>query len=221
MSWCTGCFTERTVLLEPQRPPAMMRSELHTASARDLVKRSWNTVESKREPNVLIGVGGMLALFGPPGCGKSTWLMSYLDGVAGPVVLLSAEERLGPTVSSRLSRLGVNRADFHLIGQGSMDSLVAFCRRVRAVVLAVDSINVTTFLSTDLRRLVESTGVKALVFALQSTKDGKHAGSQSYLHESDVVMEMSEQQWVITKSRYQATPITGSVLMTRTEEVVV
>jgi len=189
-----------------------MRSELQVASARDLVKRSWTLVESSTYPSVVVGRRGILAVHGQPGGGKSTWLVKYLDGIEGPVMLFSAEERLGPTVAGRLSRLGIKRADFRVVGQSSVDELVAEARHTKTRVLAIDSITVTTLQPTDLRRLVEAAALGALVFVLQSTKDGGAAGSHAYLHEADVVMKVEKLRWEIVKSRYQATPVAGDVV---------
>jgi len=195
-------------MLEPIRPRAAMRAELHTASARDLVKRSWTLVESSAYPDFVVGRGGLVAAFGPPGAGKSTWATKWLDGIDGPVVYGSFEERLGPTVGARLSRLGVNRNDFAIVGQGSVDELVKLCRETKAVAVVIDSINVTTLQPSDLRRFVESSGVSVMVFVLQVTKDHKAAGSNQYLHEADVVVKITEGECLVEKSRYQQTPVT-------------
>lgn len=159
-----------------------------------------------------MGNGGIVAAWGAPGGGKSTWLTRFLDGIDGPVTLLSAEERLGPTVAARLSRLGVNRNDFHVIGQGSVDELVQTVRVTKSHVVAIDSIGLTTLQPPDLRRFLESSGALAFVFILQSTKDGHAAGSNQFLHEADVVMRVATMEWEIIKSRYQQTPVTGKVV---------
>jgi len=193
-------------MLEPVRPRAQMRGELQQASAKDLVKRSWTMVDSKAYPEFVVGRGGLVALYGAPGHGKSTAATKWLNGVDGPVVYFSAEENLGPTVSSRLSRLGVNRDDFHVVGQGSIDDLVALCREAKARAVVVDSIGYTTLQPSDLRRFVESSGVRVLLFVLQVTKDGRAAGSNAFLHDADVVVRVEDKQLLVEKSRYQETP---------------
>jgi len=193
-------------MLEPIRPRARMRGELQQATARELVKRSWSLLDSSAYPDFIVGRGGLVALYGAPGGGKSTVATRWLDGVDGAVVYGSFEERLGPTVSGRLSRLGIKREDFHVVGQGAVDELVTLCRDVNARAAVIDSIGVTTLQPADLRRFVESSKVLALLFVLQVTKDGKAAGSNSYLHEADVVVQVADARCVVEKSRYQQTP---------------
>jgi len=205
--WCSICLESGTILIEPIRPRAAMRGELQSASARDLVKRSWSMVESSAYPDFVVGRGGIVAAYGAPGAGKSTFATKWLDGIDGAVVYGSFEERLGPTVGSRLSRLGVHRADFHVVGQGSVDELVGLCRDVKARGVVIDSINVTTLQPSDLRRFVESSRVMVLLFVLQVTKENKAAGSNAFLHEADVVLQVSESKCLVSKSRYQATPV--------------
>ena len=194
------------MLVEPVRPLAAMRTQMQTASARELVARKWTTVESRAYPQLSVSRGALVAVWGQPGSGKSTWATRYVDQLEAPVVYFSAEEKLGPTLAARLERCGVMRADFHAVGQASIDELVAFCRARHAAALVIDSVQVTALRPEDLRRLLEAAGIDVLVYALQATKDGQAAGSLSYLHEADVVVEVAAMTWRITKSRYQPTP---------------
>lgn len=203
--WCSVCQDSGTVLVEPIRPAATMRSELQVASARDLVKRKWSTLESAAYPQLSVSRGALVAVWGQPGSGKSTWATRYVDRCAGAVVYFSAEEKLGPTLAARLERCGVRRADFHAVGQGSIDELCELARSVHAVALVIDSIQMTAIRPEDLRRLLEAAGVGVLLYILHATKSNVAAGVNTYLHEADVVIEVTALRWSVTKSRYQAT----------------
>jgi len=206
--WCSVCQDGGTVIVEPIRPSAGMRSELQTATARDLVKRQWSMVESKAYSNLLVGKGALIGVWGQPGSGKSTWATRYINGIPGPVLYYSAEEKLGPTLAARLERCGVKRADFHIIGQGSIDDLCEMSRLKHTTALVIDSIAMTSIQPTDLRRLLEAASVSVLVYVMHSTKDGQAAGSNAYLHEADVVVCVEAMTWTLEKSRYQ--PLGGS-----------
>lgn len=203
--WCTACLTDRMVVLEPSLPAAAMRSELQVSSARELVKRKWSTLESKAYPALVLSKGALVAVWGPPGAGKSTFATRYVDGLVRPIVYFSAEEKLGPTLAARLERCGVTRADFHVVGQGSIDAVCAMSTNVDAVALVLDSVSMTTIQPGDLRRLLEAAGVDVVLFLLHATKDGQAAGSMAFLHEADVIVELETMRWRASKSRYQQT----------------
>jgi len=210
--WCNVCMDGGTVIVEPMRPSASMRTEFQSATARDLVKRQWSMVESEAYPNLLVGKGALIGVWGQPGSGKSTWATRFVDKLSGAVVYLSAEEKLGPTVAARLERCGVTRAGFHVVGQGSLDDLCEKCRVIGAVALVIDSIAMTTVQPSDLRRLLESAQVAVLVYVMHATKEGQAAGSNAYLHEADVVVCVEQMVWSLDKSRYQQAAGSYSVL---------
>ena len=201
--WCAVCQDGGTIAIEPVRPQVQMRAQLQVASARELVARKWTTVESRSYPDLAVSRGALVALWGQAGGGKSTFATRYLDGLQGAVVYGSFEEKLGPTLAGRLERCGVTRASFHAVGQASMDELVAYCREVRAVALVVDSIPMTAIRPEDLRRLLEASGVDVLVYVLHATKENGAAGANTFLHEADVVVEVTALAWTLRKSRYQ------------------
>lgn len=193
------------MIVEPVRPSSAMRESLQVATARDLIKRKWSTLESRAYPEFSVGKGALVALWGQPGSGKSTFATRYVDQLDAPVLYFSAEEKLGPTLASRLERCGVHRADFHVVGQGSIDDVCATARGATAVALVLDSVSMTSIRPEDLRRLLEAAGVDVLIYVMHATKAGAAAGSNAYLHEADVVVQFDAMSWTVTKSRYQAT----------------
>lgn len=210
-SFCWVCLSAGTIIVAPQRPPSAVAGELQAATARDLVARAWTLIEPSAYPSLRLLRGALVVLYGPPGAGKSTMLVRLLDSLQTPVVLFTAEERLGPTVGERLARLGVTRSDFHLVGQSSVDDLVAFCRRVRAHALGLDSVTATTLTVADLRRVAHAAGVGVCAATLQVTKSGTAAGSNMLLHEADVVLRLDGLAWTVEKSRYQPAGVAAAV----------
>lgn len=216
-NWCPVCMDGGTVIIEPIRPPAAMRTQLQAANARELVGRKWSMVESAAYPNLSMSKGALVAIWGQPGGGKSTFATRYVDRLAGAVVYFSAEEKLGPTLAARLERCGVTRADFHAIGQASIDELCQFSIDTKAVALVIDSIAMTNIRPEDLRRLLEAAHVNALLYVMHATKANEAAGSNAYLHEADVVVSVAGMKWTVTKSRYQ--PTNGSAFNVLSQSV--
>ena len=198
-------------MIAPERPPSAVAAQLQSATARDLVARTWTTVASSTYPELRLLRGALVVIYGSPGAGKSTMLIRLLDSIRRPTVLLSTEERLGAAVGERLSRLGVHRADFHVIGRGTVDDVVALCDRVKADVLGVDSVTASILQPEDLRQLIEATGVGLLAATLQVTKSGLPAGGNALLHEADVVIGVEDMRWQVEKTRYQGGGVCGDV----------
>jgi len=105
----------------------------------------------------------------------------------------------------------VHRADFHVIGRGTVDDVVALCDRVKADVLGVDSVTASILQPEDLRQLIEATGVGLLAATLQVTKSGLPAGGNALLHEADVVIGVEDMRWQVEKTRYQGGGVCGDV----------
>jgi len=178
-----------------------------------LVKRNWTMVGSESYPSLRLLSGALLGVYGSPGAGKSTWLLRFLAGLSGPVVLYCAEEGLGPAVSERLGRLAIRRDDFLLVEGGSVDGLLELVESRSACALAIDSVTVTTFTARDLRRILEGCKrLQLLAFSVQVTKSGLPAGANAILHEADVLVHCAEMRWAVEKTRYSAVGDGGDIL---------
>lgn len=209
---CAGCWSMDTVMAVPRRRPAEIDRGIEVSTARDLVKRAWDTVDVEAAcPGLRIQPGALLVVTGPPGAGKSTLALALADTSRRPVVVFAAEERLGASISERLSRLGIHRADMHIVGRATVDELVGLCRRVRAGVLVVDSVQATTLLPHDLRSAVNALSLDLLIAVSQVTKSGDMRGTRELEHEADVILSLDESGWMVTKSRYSRTGVTGEV----------
>lgn len=210
--FCAACFSLDRVILAPIPRRTAIDAEAEVASSRDLVQRSWSLVDvSSVAPGLRLQRGSLLCVTGPPGAGKSTLGMALADVSDLPVVWFSAEERLGASVAQRLDRLGIRRDDFVVVGRSSIDDLIDLVRKVNAGVLAIDSVQVTNLAPDDLRALVYKLDLHSLIVVSQVTKEGTMRGSRALEHEADVVMSVEAGTWKLTKTRYQATGLTGEV----------
>ena len=210
--FCGRCWAQGQIVDIGTRLPAVIDGEPEITSARDLARMTWQIVESRRYPEVKLGRGSFLVAVGPPGNGKSSLLTGMLDGIAAPVVLLSVEEPPGPSLSARLSRVGVKRDDFGVLGRASVDQVVALLRQSKAVALGIDSIQPSAFTARDVRHLLAVVPTLALIVATaQVNADGAIAGLRTVEHEADVVLDVDKMKWTIRKSRYQDIGATGDV----------
>ena len=203
-----------TVILSPRRRPAEIDASMETATARELVQASWDSLDVEAAcPGLRLQPRALVTVTGPPGAGKSTLALRLANSSKRPVVVLAAEERLGAAVGERLSRLGIHRQDFHVIGRtGSVDDMTRFCKRQKAAILVIDSITATTHQPSDLRSFISYLSLDLLVAVAQVNKAGAIRGTRELEHESDVVIAVESGGWTITKTRFGLTGQTGKVV---------
>lgn len=179
------------------------------ANARQLVQSAWTMVETCYPVRLLRGA--FLVAWGGPGAGKSTFLAKMLDSVPGPVLLVAAEEGLGPALSERLSRLGIKRRDFHVASGGDVDTLVDQLQQLKIQAVAFDSLSVCHLVPGELRKIQEASSVGLVAGTLQINKAGQAEGMQGWLHEADVVLQLEKMNWLLEKSRYESPGEKGEV----------
>ncbi|MFZ9887193.1 MAG: hypothetical protein ACO3JL_06800 [Myxococcota bacterium] len=163
-----------------------------------------NEVRIPAVPDLRVGVGALVVMWGPPGAGKSYLAAKWLASFSTPTVYLSAEEGLGMTVGERLQRVGAAGRPMTVVGYASIDALAEVCAKTRAKVLLVDSITVTTLSPHDVRTLSQNLRLPLTLVVSQVTKEGGLRGSNELLHEADLGIEVKEGRWKVAKSRYQA-----------------
>jgi predicted ATP-dependent serine protease len=128
------------------------------------------------------------------------------------VVYWSAEERLGPSVGERLSRLGVHRPDFFVVGRGgTLDDMTRYARKNKVSSVVIDSIQATAVIPGDLRSLISFCRLSALIVTSQVTKAGDMRGSRELEHEADVIVYVDGGLWTVQKTRYGETGAAGKV----------
>lgn len=209
---CGSCWEPGLVVDIGSRAVAESDSIPEHTSARELARLTWQKLQSTRYPDSTLGRGAFVVLVGQPSAGKSTLLSGLLDGIAGPVVLLSHEEPIGPTLAGRLQRVGVKRDDFHIVSRATVDQLVELLQETKATALGIDSLQPAMLTGRDCRHLLTVVPMLHVVFATaQVNKEGQIAGVKSVEHETDVVLQVEALRWTVTKSRYQPNGASGAV----------
>jgi len=202
--FCLTCETFDRVYPSRTRPLDGLWREPVVLSAREL-RAEGSRVEPVGCYGIKMPPASLVAMYGPPGGGKSTMACKLLDSMPGPVLYIPVEEGIrSGSVLERLERMEIHRADFMLGDLGLILNLGDTLGDERYAAICVDSLNVTKLRAEDLRALAETRGMR-IVFVLQVRKDGKPAGEMSALHIADIVIEVASLRWRIVKSRYEAT----------------
>lgn len=202
-SICFVCMTPNMVVSGYRRLRSKVLGALQLASAADLVRREMDEVRIPCASHVRFGRGAFAILWGPPGAGKSTLALHWLNSIEGPVVLYAAEEGHATTLSERLKRVGVTRENFYVVGRCSVDELAEVCTRAKARALVIDSLTATAFTTGEVRTFIDNTKIPLCLAVIQVNKDGQMRGSNELLHEADVGVHVEKQRWKVVKSRYQ------------------
>ena len=199
---CVYCDLSGYLIPDGGRPPTLLDQPL-SMSASDLAQRSWTLISTGLE-GVRVTRGSLILLTGAPGSGKSTLALQMLASHNDPAVVVVAEERLGASVGERLHRVGLRRKNVELVDSASIDDLVVRCSRGGVRWLVIDSVQSTSLMPSDLRSLITSCRLDALVGVSQVTKSGSMRGTRVLEHEADVIVELrGKGDWSLTKSRSQ------------------
>jgi predicted ATP-dependent serine protease len=137
-----------------------------------------------------------------------------LDSIPGPVVLVAAEEGIGPSLAARLTRCRVKRDNFGIIARAGVDSVAEYAITHEAVAVVIDSVQEAAWSAHELRHLLSIVPALDLLIGVQQvTKEGTPAGLMSLQHEADIQVTVEAMQWSLKKSRYQdITNVGGEVL---------
>lgn len=210
---CGICGENGFVLPWADRPHAAIDSMPVLTTARKLVGKSCEMVEHSTYRTIEIGVRAVAGVYGDAYQGKSTLSCRLVDGIPGPALLVSAEEGASPSLSERLRRANVKRGDFYVLPRANVEQVVSYAKRLKARSLLIDSLQVATWTSRDLRHVIDLVGSLVVVVAvLQVNKRGLPAGENAIIHELDVNIHVDAMRWTLKKSRYQLPGISGDVL---------
>ena len=212
---CTSCWRDGQIAPCAHRQAANIDLVPATSDARALARMGWNTLQHPGiYESLVLGPGALILVSGSPGAGKSTWACRLLDSIPGPVVLVAAEEGIGPSLAARLGRCRVKREDFGVIARASVDSVAEFAITRKTVAVVIDSVQEAAWSAHELRHLLAVVPTLDLLIGVQQvTKEGTPAGLMSLQHEADIQVTVEALQWSLKKSRYQdITNVGGEVL---------
>ena len=175
---------------------------LKNVQARDIARLASGSAEFDRVLGGGLVAGGVVLLGGDPGIGKSTLLLQALAEISsGAQVLYVSGEESADQIALRARRLGLS-ADFPLLTETRLESILATLRAERPQVAVIDSIQTvyTEQLQSapgsvaqvrecaqELTRHAKQTGV-TLVLVGHVTKEGTLAGPRVLEHIVDTVL---------------------------------
>ena len=202
--FCSGCWGSGQLVPFSYRNRAQVDYQPGISTAREVARMGWGSVSQQAYPDLHLGVRSLVLDSGPPGGGKSTWSTRLANGVAGPALLVSAEEGISPTLAARLARCNVRRGDFHIIERPTVNQVVELASQKSVTSLVVDSVQECCWTAAELRHLLGVLpSLNVLVAVLQITKGGEPAGAMALQHEADVHVVVEKMTWRLVKSRFQ------------------
>ena len=211
---CSSCWAQGQIVPCPQRSVADVDYLPGAATAREIARMQWAQVTHSAYPELVLGAKCFLLASGLPGSGKSSFAARLTDSVPGPVVYLSEEEGISPSLACRLDRCAVRRDDFHVLAHASVDHVVEFSRAKKAASLVIDSVAECVWRADELRHVLEVLPCLDLLIAVaQTNKDGEPLGRQALIHEADVVVICQGMIWGLRKSRYQDLGLAGGEIL--------
>jgi len=210
---CSWCLQGHTLVLTPERRRAAHDAEIELTSARDLARAKWQAIQLPAYPGLALRKGALVVLVGPAGAGKSTMMSRGIDSTGVPSLLVSVEEPAGPSLADRLARVGAKREDLFVCSRGSVDQIAGLIKANKIQWLGVDSAQRALFEGRDLRHLLLTLpSLVGVVVTSQINRGGDIRGGEELPHEADVVVQVEDMRWRVTKSRYQPEGETGGVL---------
>jgi len=208
---CVVCLGESCFVPNYRRPAAQCIPQPGGISARDLASQDQRLFKPGAYSQMRLGRGAGVTLAGPPGSGKTTLGLKFADSLA-PSCFMAFETGAGPVLAEMLRRLEIRNERLWIERPESVNRIRELFERPGLRCVVADSGNACgTMLPEDWFGLARATGVVVLVL-LQVTKSGLHAGSNAWLHDSDVNLYCESFMWTMSKSRYQdCTGVQGEV----------
>jgi len=145
--------------------------------------------------------GSSVLLVGPPGVGKSTFVIQILEKMDVPSLYVTGEESVDQ-VKLRANRLKIHSKDIYLLFETNVNKIVSHIEDIETHILVVDSIQTTYTDASDtlpgsstqirkctyiLRRAAQKKDF-ILVLIGQVTKDKTAAGPKLLEHAVDIVL---------------------------------
>lgn len=202
---CPSCGHFKTYRAIVRRPMDSILRDTRLESTAELVRRS----TPKLELGPYTDVFGMLPrsrfvllVYGPPGCGKTSFLLRFADVLSqsGRVLFNAIEEGAGPSFLRKLRQFEIVNEDIHVGVINDLDNLVALACDFSFLV--IDSYNGSLLSPSDLARIMRECDI-SLLLSLHVRRDGEARCESAVLHLADVVLRLDgSRQYVVEKNRF-------------------
>jgi DNA repair protein RadA/Sms len=183
--------------MRPESEAAL--SPLHQVSADDIPRLPipcWPEVENMLNGGLVVGT--VLALYGPPGIGKSTLVLQLADAMAtmGPSAYLTTEQ-LVPQVKLTAVRVGVADSGVLVGYHTRVEEVERVMAETALRFIAVDSLQGCCLRGEEpeaAMRLVQAARrhAVAMVLVLHATKDGDYSGPRVVEHQVDGMVSFDD-----------------------------
>ena len=211
LEWLQPKYIEQRVLLEPERTvnidmpqPKVTKQRMTSAEYTDLEIPSLGLTGKYK---TLFGDPSKdfyMVVDGKPGNGKSYWvaaLAQHIHRNHGRAIYYAAEQSgQNLALQEMVKYVGTTfeiETKPHLL---SKEKILEDMKNYSLVVM--DSISEMGITPKDLRDMRKDSNA-AIIGVLQSTKDGSHKGSQEWLHDVDISINVTRYQPQVRKTRYK------------------
>jgi predicted ATP-dependent serine protease len=212
---CPACFRSGLIFTRYKRLADEYVPRVPGVTAQTLAKSVSRLSSLSCCPGVILGPGAFVVSHGGPGHGKSTQILKVADELK-PSIVLPLEMSAGPLLASMLQRLEIHSPHVVFEEPRSLPEIFALAETRGLRALFVDSLSVSTLQPADARSMARANNI-VVWGTLQETKGGTFRGSNAWAHEADVILEIKDMRWTVTKSRYQAAGLSGEVCASATD----
>jgi ABC-type transport system involved in cytochrome bd biosynthesis fused ATPase/permease subunit len=175
-------------------------------TATELQSMTFDLLTVKDEYANLFGCperGFAMALYGPPGHGKSTFAtqLAYDLAVAnGNGIYISAEEGFSQSLQEKSSSFKTNHLLFS--NHRTLASIKAELQHTQYDVVVLDSIQQMGISPDDLVSLRNENPRTSFIYILQARKDGEFKGNNRYAHDADIQLRLESYVPHVEKTRF-------------------
>jgi hypothetical protein len=187
--------------LEPSTEETESPSQNGVMNSMDFIKMRFETLGFKGKYLDFIGnpsKGFKAMVFGKPKMGKSFFcadFAGYLARSHGKVLYVAKEEGLDHTLQDKLRAKDVAHPNLDVSGDMPEDlSDYDF--------IFLDSVNKLGLSPEDLHTIEENNPGKSFIYVFQTTKDGSVRGSNEFMHNVDIVIEVPEVGKAVQRGRF-------------------
>ncbi len=193
------------------QPPAKDNSGIHkiknVVSSSDLVKMYYEQFDFKGRWLDFIGtpaINFFTAIHGKSGEGKSTFAIQFAKYLTDfwKVLYISGEEGFSQTFKDKFERQDATSPDLYVGDLRTLEEIIKELKEYNYHFVFIDSLDTLKIGPDEMKQLRQTFPEKAFITISQSTKDGKMRGSYEIIHDSDIVIQVTDGMATTTKNRF-------------------